>query len=235
MKRNALIVAVLIAVSPQAQGDAIIYPVLGDLHDWDPTGVGLWSSLNGWTTLATPATGGHTGGWQQVTFSQTAVPEHAQAQWYDIIYTSATNLYTGTWDTNQTVRFDFWASNVPPGAVQVQWQSSTNLDVWGYTLTPPATGVWTSFSAPLANWADWQYAGATEAQYLSDLSSIEWIGVYIYRNTAALQIYGIDNFALVIPEPAECLMLVFALMTTGVSLRRKAKHPQRGSPPQPGG
>jgi hypothetical protein len=151
-------------------------------HDWDPTGTGLWTDLYDSTTVSTAPVGGHTGGWMQVSFPATAQPQNLQAGWYDVAYTKATNLYAGTWNEDVWVEFDFWASNVAPGA--------------------------------------------TEAQYLADLASIDWIGVYIYRNTADLQIYGIDDFKLMIPEPAEYLVLALALATTGLSLHRKRLQPE---------
>lgn len=197
--------------------------VLGG-HDWDPTGVGLWTNRYGSTTLDTPSTGGQTGGFLQVTFPETLVPESSQTGWYDVVYTKATNLYTGTWTTDMWVQMDFWASNIAPGAVQVQWQSTSNADIWGYSLTTPGTG-WTSLAASFMNWTNWQYAGATEAQYLSDLASIDWIGVYIYRNSGDVQIYGLDDFDLMVPEPAEVLLLALALTMIGLSLYRRRVRP----------
>ena len=84
-----------------------------------------------------------------------------------------------------------------------------------------ATQQWSTFNAPFANWEDWQYAGATEDQYLSDLSSINWIGVYVYRNTGDDQIYGLDDCMLMVPEPAELMMLAVALAAAWWSLRRR--------------
>jgi hypothetical protein len=199
------------------------YPILGQ-EDWDPvSSASAWTNLYGWTTLATPSAGGYTGGWLQVTFPYTESPESGmKTGWYDVVYMKATNLFAGSWNTNMWVQFDFWASNKSPGAVQVQWQS-TNVgdDIWGAAVGTPGTGTWTTLSASFMNWSNWMYDGATEAEYLSDLASIDWIGVYIYRNTADEQIYGIDNFMLMIPEPAECLLLALALMTTGLSACRK--------------
>ena len=199
------------------------HPVCADVllggHDWDPNpGPDAWTNRYGSTILATPSTGGDTGGWLSVTFPAAG----AETGLYDVAYTKATNLYTGTWSTDMWVQMDFWASNQSPAALQVQWQSSGNTDIWSYALTPPGTGVWTTVGASFGDWTSWQYTGAaSEAQYLSDLASIDWIGVYIYRNGDDLQVYGLDDVDLMVPEPAESLMLAFALMITGLSLRRK--------------
>ena len=182
-----------------------------------------------WTTVEARPTGGNTGGWLQVGFP--AVDPMSPTGWYDIIYTRATNLYAGTWNTNMWVSMDFWASNQSPGALQVRWgTNSQSPDMWGYELTPPTTG-WTSLAASFLNWTNWQYPGGTEAQYLSDLAAIDWIGVFIYRGDENAQFYGLDDFDLEIPEPAECLLLAFALVTTGVSLRRKRSARKARPPP----
>ena len=115
-------------------------------NDWDP-GPHSWVNEYGWTTLGYPTTGGNTGGWMSITFPATTTPEQDQDEWYDIIHTSATNIYSGSWTTNNFVQFDFWASNVPPGYIQVQWKSSTNANIWAQVLTPPATQTWTTLSA----------------------------------------------------------------------------------------
>jgi hypothetical protein len=57
--------------------------------------------------------------------------------------------------------------------------------------------------------------------FLSDLSSIEWIGIYIERTGAGAQDYGLDNFNLMVPEPSEYAMLAAALMGAWIFLRRR--------------
>jgi hypothetical protein len=85
------------------------------------------------------------------------------------------------------------------------------------------TGEWeTVRTAGLGNWQDWIVDPfATEEQFLSDLSGIDWVGIYINRNTAIQQFYGIDNFSLMIPEPAQMIMLAFSLLAVWIAVRRK--------------
>jgi len=215
---------ILVCVVP-----AIADVFLGTPHNWDPyPGPGQWVSQYGWTTVDTPSTGGHTGGWLRVTFPTTASPPHDE--WYDIVRTDPSLIYSGEWTTNMWIDFDFWESNMVANSVQVRWKSTTNDFIWRYTdLTPPPVGTWTTMRAPFLNWRDWRYPGATVDDYLSDIKSIEWIGVYVYRKTDVLQVYGIDNFRLMIPEPAELVVLAVAMITSGMSLRRK-KRRQAGPP-----
>ena len=208
--------ALFFPVSPSARAT-----VITGHEDWDPvSSAKAWTNTYGWTTLATPGSGGKTGGWLRATFPEVDPEVGSGAGRSDIIRTSATNLFSGEWTTNMSVKFDFWASNKSPGGVAVERQSLTNSDVWGVAFNPPGTGR-TPLGVSFGNLQGWMYDGANEAQYLADLASIDWIGVHIYRNTGDEQIHGIDNFMLTIPEPPECLMLVLALMTAGMSIRRK--------------
>ena len=192
-------------------------------HDWD-TGTHGWTNQYGWTNLERQESGGNPDGWLQITFPETSEPEVDEDEWYDIAYTPASNLLAGGWSTGMVVCFDFWAEDSPPDALQIQWSSTTNSDVWGFVLTPPAsTGVWTEYSASLNDWSDWDYPGATEDQFLADLASVDWIGVYIWRENASQEIYGIDMFQLAIPEPGEWLFAGSALLACWNALRRKRR------------
>ena len=203
--------------------------VVGEMHDWDPyPGDGGWASSNGWVNLATNATGGVTNsGFLSVTFPE--VPDGAPGDdgWQELIYTPATSLFAGTYSVSNWFQFDFWASNVLPNAVQVRWQSSTNSRIWGSLVSgPTATGEWqTLTSVGLGSYSDWEIDGfASQGEFLSDLTDIEWIGLYIDRNTAVEQMYGVDNFALMIPEPAELIMLAAALTAVWMAYRRKEQN-----------
>jgi len=201
-------------------------PILGQ-EDWDPiSSAAAWTNLRGWTSPATPNADGNTGESLRMTFPYVAASETGR---YDGVCLRASNLFAGAWATNMPIRFDFWASNNSPGAAQVQWGTNgLGGDIREAVVDTPGTGTWTTLNASLLNWSNWMYDGAIEAQYLSDLASIDWIGVPIDRHTAGHPIHGIDNVMLMIPEPAGCLMLVLALVTMGISVRRK--RPPPGSP-----
>jgi len=206
----------LVMCVPVARADTIV----GE-HDWDPGPHG-WTNQMGWTEVTRPATGGNTGGWLRVTFTNTT--DDPGDSWSDVVSVSASNLYAGTWSNYMGIGFDFWSDDVVANALQVRWQSSTNSYVWGYVLTPPPTQSWSSVWAPLANWDDWAIDPfGSEDQFLADLSTIDWIGVYVSRSGSGAQDYGIDNFGLHIPEPAELIMLAVALATSAYSRRKRRK------------
>ena len=195
--------------------------VLGE-HNWDPGPHG-WTNQFGWTTLETPSTGGNTGGWLKVTFPANTAPTET----FEIISTPANNLFAGAWTTNMWVEFDFWTGEHAATNIQVQWQSSTNSESWAFQLSSQPTQTWSSLSASFANWEDWTFGGGggTESQYLDELSSIGWIGVYIGKGgPLALEAqYGIDNFSLMVPEPGQYSMVFAAMMTLAMSWRRKRR------------
>jgi hypothetical protein len=188
--------------------------------DWSNPPYDPWYSLFGNTTLSTPTSGGNPGGWLQVTFPTTS--SGPGDQWYDTVYTPATNIFAGTWTTNTAIQFDFWQSNSVAGGLALEFES-TNGDIWSYSLTPPGLTSWTTYTVSFGDLSDWTLPFATEDQYLTDLSSIDWIGVYIYRDTSSQEIYGIDNVMLTVPEPAECVLLAAAVVTIGMSLLHRRR------------
>ena len=205
--------------------------VVGQMHDWDLyPGAGGWASSNGWVNLTTPTSGGNTGGFLSVTFPGVDPSgEPGDPGWQELIYTPATSLFAGTFAVSNFFQFDFWASNVLPSSVQVRWQSRTNSSrIWGAQVIsdPTVTGVWQALTSPsLASFSDWEIDGfASQGEFLSDLGDVAWVGLYIDRNSALDQMYGVDNFALIflgVPEPAELIMLASALTAVWIAYRRK--------------
>ena len=219
---TCLAAAILLAAVPPAPA----YIILGS-NTWDSSAED-WHSTFHPTDLTPQSSGGHPNGWLQISFPAiTADPPPAGTDpaWYDMLYTPATNLFTGTWATNMWVQFDFWSSNEVANTLQVRWQSATNDYVWSYNLTPSSTQTWATFATPFADWTQWILGpGATQDKYLSDLATIDWIGVYIYRTGTNAQTYGLDNWDLMVPEPAEFLLLGAALVVSLWSLRRQRRN-----------
>lgn len=211
-------------------------PVLGDAvatMDWDPGPHG-WTNLpygSGWADLDVATTGGNTGGWLRITFPVTFEPQMEEQEWSDTMHTPSDNLFAGTWTENMLVQFDFWYSNTAPEYIHVRWASSdTNNRVWRSTVFDSnddsmSQTNWTTLVSPqFYESTDWGGGVVgTQTEFLQDLDSIDWIGIYIWRGAAAADIYGIDNFKLLVPEPAECVMLVAALLALLVSLRSERR------------
>jgi hypothetical protein len=198
------------------------------IHDWDDGPHG-WVSEFGDVTLTRESTGGNPNGYLNINFPPTSAPEILENEWVDIIRIDAALLFAGNWRTDMTLSFDFFASNQTPHDIQLQFHS-TNNNVWGYNLTSAVTNTqqWTGISTPLAfdsAWGPLPGFSDTADQFLADLSAIDWIGIYIFRETAGGENYGIDNFRLhlIVPEPAEFAMLAAVLIAAALGYRRQQK------------
>ncbi len=200
------------------------------LHDCDVTpdeGVGNWAAQGSGATVGENTE--EANHWLEITFA--AGDPGPGGSWYETISTPATDLFSGTWETGHWIEFDFWSETVEPNTLQVQWHGTANDEIWAFTLEPSGIGGWDHLSAPLRDWEDWATNPyVDENDYLADLNSIDWIGVYIFRDGTDEEVYGLDDFSLHVPEPEEYLMLVAALATAFFALRRR----RRESPPAMG-
>ena len=205
--------------------------VLSDIiiaeHDWDTepaSGVGNWASQDG-NAAVTENVGGGVGGTDSLQISfPGGIDPGPGAQWYDTVSTPSDDLFAGTWITDYWVEFDFWAEDVVPATLQIRWGVDGG-NTWGNTIDTSGVGIgsWGSLRTDsFSDFTDWKIDPfATSEQFLTDLGSIDWIGVYIFRDGTAAELYGVDNFKLMVPEPAEYLLLFAALGTALVAMRRK--------------
>ena len=201
--------------------------ILGS-QTWDNASEGLlgWQSVYDSTLVSRNGSGGNPDGWLQVDFPGIDPFTPPGPDWYDLIRVPATNLFAGTWTTEMSLQFDFWAANRIPTQLAIRWQSLTNSYVWSYSVNVTSTQSWNTLTASLSDWQNWILGpGASEDMFLSDLSSVNWVGVYIQRNGADAQGYGLDNFNLMVPEPGEYAMLAVALAAAWVVLRRRRPAP----------
>jgi len=214
---GAIVLLTLLA-GPVAQAGI----VLGEQNwDTDPaTGIGSWTTAGNAATLT--LNDDLDDNWLQITFPGDVDPEPGD-HWNETIYMPAADLYVGDWNTNMWITFDFWAETTVPAALQVRWYGEGGDTEWGYPLTGATIGQWTRFTAPLANWADWQISPFVDVNhFLNDLESINWIGIYLERDGyLEPEIYGIDDFALMVPEPAEVILLLAGIAAVGWSIRKR--------------
>lgn len=227
-----LLLAALLAVKAGA------WTSLGEIN-WDTAGLQNWTEDESWLTLANLGSGGisNTGYLRYNLNEVDPMGEGMGEQWWALAWVPASNLFAGNWrqSGDMWLEFDFRAADVTPGYVQVQW-AATNDRIWRSTALVSGGGslstqVWTHMqTTSLTDYQDWDYGGGTQQQFLDDLGEIDWIGVYIWRNTAVAQIYGIDRFVLLVPEPAEWMMLGTALITCFGACRRRRRQ-DKGHPP----
>ncbi len=207
-----------------AAGPAGAYVVLSEVT-WGTGGDTLgWTADEDFVDLTSPGAGGNPDGYLDLAYLDS---RQQPGEAYSVVYAGASSVFSGDWTDEMWVEFDFWADDVQPGGIELQWQSSTNSTVWRYTLTSPDVQSWETLSASFTyNETLWRYGdfgGGNLDLFLSDLSSIEWIGVLLYDNTTAANNYGIDKWQLMIPEPGEYDMPCGALAMTLLSLRRRRR------------
>jgi len=206
-----------------AAGAARADLVLSRSHTWDLGSHG-WTNEFGYTSLERELAGGNPDGWLEITFPVTAVPEIFEFEWYDVVHVSPDNLLI-TPTTEMGIKFDFLAQTRLPQDMQLQFHAQSG-NIWGYNLTSQVTQTqsWTRVGADLRysdGWGGLPGFDDTLDQFVSDLASLDWIGVYIWRDEASQETYGIDNFHFVIPEPEEYAMLAMALITSVLALRKR--------------
>jgi hypothetical protein len=216
-------ISFLMSIPVQVSANAIIA-----IHDWDVTpdssdnGLGNWAAQGSSATVS-ENTGNISDNYMEISFPG-GIDSGAGDQWYETVSTPASDLFVGTWITDYWIEFDFWAQDVVPDTLQIRWGNTDSDRTWGNTITGSSgVGNWDTLrSDTFADYTDWKLDPyATEDQFMEDLEGIDWIGVYIFRDGTDAELYGVDDFKLMVPEPAEYLMLFAALGAAVMVIRRK--------------
>lgn len=200
------------------------------IQDWDnlPSSTEGWTSMQTWVSLQNPGSGGiDDTGYLRIHLDATATEAgEPGAEWYALARTPGSTYFAGNY-TGRQLGFDFFAEDTEPTYVQIRWQSTTNTAVWRSTIYAGSSGnmplgSWTTMIAPtFASYTDWNYGGGSQEQFISDLAAVDWIGVYVWRDGAEEQDYGMDDLRLMVPEPEEYLMLASALIGLAYALRKR--------------
>lgn len=130
------------------------------------------------------------------------------------------------------IQFSFLAdangTNDLPGGLQVYFMStSTNL-VWYYDI-PSVSAGWNTYYANMSYGSGWYNTQgySTESYFNSSLLDVDEVGIVLqYQGGVDYESYGLDNFQLLdapIPEPETYVVLGFALLSLGVTFRRKLR------------
>ncbi len=169
---------------------------------------------------------GNGGGYLEITYSGSRGPGQAETTVY---MEQPEVFFAGNWrevaEDGGWIEFDFWADDNIPYDFELRFEGNSG-DVWRYNLSTASLGSgFAGFSAALS-YSDWYYGefgGSDEETFLDDLYNIDWIGIYIYDDDTAANEYRLDDFQLMVPEPAEYALAFSALAVTWLSLRRKRK------------
>ena len=193
----------------------VIADVIIAEHDWDTTGIGSWDSQDGNSTVTDNT------GYLQISFPLGA-PGLGES--YDTVSTPKDDLFAGTWTTDYWIEFDFWAQDVVPDTLQIHWGAESG-NTWVNAIDTSGVGIdsWASLRTDTFDYENWSSGPyeIEESEFLTDLNDINWIGIYIERGGSGAELYGVDDFKLMVPEPAEYLLLFAALGTAVIAMRRK--------------
>jgi hypothetical protein len=207
----------LLAFPSAARANAII----GDPVDWDDNEPSeAWAALGSSATVIENTAGADD--FLQITFPGGIDPGPGP-QWYETVTGPSVDLFALTWETDYWVEFDFWADSVLPDTLQVRWGADGSGRTWANDVTPSGVGSWQTLKTDtFSSFENWKLSPLVDQDdFLADLGSIDWIGVYIFRDGTDEEIYGVDDFKLMVPEPAEYLMLAAALLTAFLVMRRQ--------------
>ena len=218
MKRFVYILTGLVLVGCWAAPAACGGVVLAS-NTWDST-IEDWSADEGHVDVHHD-TG--SGGFLETTFDSGRGPGEIET----IVYQRASTLFAGNWTDTMWIEFDFFAQDETPDFLELRFEGTASGDYWGYLLTPSSpVGDWTTYSVALDH-ADTQWfhgegtSRGSESDFLDDLGAIDWVGVYINDGTVDGNRYGLDNFQLMVPEPAEYALAFSALAVTWLSVRKR--------------
>lgn len=209
--------ALLVLVCCWAPGTVRGEVILG-FQDWDSSpaaGIGAWANDTDELVLAVTTGPENTTDWMGITYASGDALNQ-------VVKMPAADLFVGQWDPSMWIEFDFWTDTGDTAtALEVRWEGTNTSKTLSYSLAPSAAG-WSSFNAPLADWNQWNSVGtgATVDDFLADLGSIDWVGVYISRGVEEEAMYGLDDFGLMVPEPEEYALLAMALLALLAVKRR---------------
>lgn len=129
------------------------------------------------------------------------------------------------------IQFSFLAdangTNDLPGGLRVYFISTSTNIIWYYNITSVSAG-WNTYSANIGFGSWYNTDGYNSQSYFdSSLLDVDEVGILLtYQGGVDYESYGIDNFQLLdapIPEPETYVVLGFALLSLGVTFRRKLR------------
>lgn len=193
-----------------------------------------WNSgFQGWTNAAgaSDAVLENSDGWLRLRFTGYSGPPPAGGD--ETIRTwgaPATDMFVGNYSNADAigVRFSFRATNQAPSQFELQFESGGHL--WYYALsTNVAINSWTDYEIPFDYNAGWDSDfGWSASTFLSDLESVDWIGLYIAREGSQDQAYELDDFELFVPEPAGICLLASAVAALACTYGRRRRRIEGG-------
>ncbi|NQT91784.1 MAG: hypothetical protein HQ559_03410 [Lentisphaerae bacterium] len=181
IRKGPFVVAILVAILVAPLSALAEYSPTNRTDTWTDPGTAGWTSRYSEVELSNPGT------ILNVRHGSQASPSFSA----DI---AAGGLPVGVMPSNISYRFR--SDHVAPSAIRTCFHSSRSGNTWHHSHTPPAPGQQESFALPVDYSTCWIKGPVqTEDEFLDDLRSVDWIGVYIRRHGDIVpQDYEIDDF-----------------------------------------
>ncbi|MEI6970848.1 MAG: PEP-CTERM sorting domain-containing protein [bacterium] len=196
-------------------------PIIDSPETWTSSGAQGWTNTAPDVSLSNP---GGAPGYLLITFPAVGNPPDPGETLHDTIYTftsPATNIFGGNLSNVLGARFVL-SNSVVPSAISVVFGVATNDNEWTFILDPAAAGQWTPYNV-VFQFSLWTMPGGTESEFLADLLAVEYIGIHIDRGGSDQEYYGLDDFTLYVPEPADYLLLAAGLFGFALVFRRRLR------------
>jgi len=207
---------------------ALAGPVLDTPEEWTAGDQG-WDVQSIVGANVSVANSGTADPYLRITFDAQGEGNPGSAEIFADSGASSGNFVGGYYGDVLAARFRFYADETLPssaaGSLALYFYNATSGRTWQYNLSNPAavqTWTWYEVSFSSVGASAWHTAapGYTEAEFISDLGAVNWIGLYISRfGTTAAEHYGLDDFELTIPEPGTIWVLLAAMVPMAVTFR----------------
>jgi hypothetical protein len=180
MKANIIVLlTTVVLAAPVAHGASVI----DTTHTWDGADPEGWghTAAEGLVSLAS------TNGQLEVVHKAQSIPAFVA---------DTVRRWVPSGALVSKIAFTLQATDVSPSRVRLQLHSAGSGALWQLVLSVPAIGETRSYTAPVTFADGWSKgAYSTEARFLQDLRSIDWLGVEILRHASTgSQSYALDEF-----------------------------------------
>jgi hypothetical protein len=191
--------------------------------DFSPPGqLQSWTDEHAWADIVRSPMALGRSGYIRISLNDTRLT--ADESWMLLAGPKSSSLFAGNWDGDMNLTFEFMGRDYAPGTLELRWEGESGY-TWQYMMAPSA--VKPGLPSDRSVFADWTglswVPSATEEMFLSDLASVDWIGIQIMRSVPGQPLFGIQDNHLHVPEPQEYVLLAVALAVVALGWRRKSR------------
>ncbi|MEI6808988.1 MAG: hypothetical protein WCN95_09710 [bacterium] len=214
---NATAIIVFAALAWVGVNTAVAGPTVMTPETWTAAGLQGWGSAG---DASVTRDGVVNNPYLLISFAGGGAPPAPYQATISTVGSPATTLFTGNYIAANVASANFSFSNsVNPSTVSLVF--GANAHAWSRTFTPVSINHWNTYNIYFNYSLEWTSPGNDAATFLADLQAVSWIGINIVSGGTGPEEYGLDNFQLMIPEPADFCLLAAGVLGMALALRRK--------------